>query len=144
MSNENSNLRVGSAGAGLFVGNKQILGGVALEVKPNFYDLHGAKVIIVNSKSAPIELTFETNGGYQEQVDINANTVLFYNIADTNDYLDLINESQETFYVDYYVMTKISPTSQIKYLMEPTASKNIVTSDGDFDLTDVMMTINIY
>ena len=83
-------------------------------------------------------------GGYQEQVNINANTVLFYNIADTNDYLDLINESQETFYVDYYVMTKISPTSQIKYLMEPTASKNIVTSDGDFDLTDVMMTINIY
>ena len=63
MSNENSNLRVGSAGAGLFVGNKQILGGVALEVQPNFYDLHGAKVIIVNSKSAPIELAFETNGG---------------------------------------------------------------------------------
>lgn len=28
MSNENSNLRVGSAGAGLFVGDKQILGGV--------------------------------------------------------------------------------------------------------------------
>lgn len=27
MSNENSNLRVGSAGAGLFVGDKQILGG---------------------------------------------------------------------------------------------------------------------
>lgn len=27
MSNENSNLRVGSAGAGLFVGNSEILGG---------------------------------------------------------------------------------------------------------------------
>lgn len=29
MSNENSNLRVGSAGAGLFVGSTEILGGIA-------------------------------------------------------------------------------------------------------------------
>lgn len=57
MSNENSNLRVGSAGAGLFVGGTEILGGgVAnllkeITIAPDFVGTHegvSVKILIVN------------------------------------------------------------------------------------------------
>lgn len=59
MSNENSNLRVGSAGAGLFVGSTEILGGGV----DNIFKLHESPTsnefqafIIVNASSLPINL----------------------------------------------------------------------------------------
>lgn len=59
MSNENSNLRVGSAGAGLFVGSTEILGGRV----DNIFKLHESPTsnefqafIIVNASSLPINL----------------------------------------------------------------------------------------
>ena len=59
MSNENSNLRVGSAGAGLFVGSTEILGGGV----DNIFKLHESLTsnefqafIIANASSLPINL----------------------------------------------------------------------------------------
>lgn len=50
MSNENSNLRVGSAGAGLFVGSTEILGGgVTVSYEDGFFNDAGSACIIINN-----------------------------------------------------------------------------------------------
>lgn len=57
MSNENSNLRVGSAGAGLFVGSSQIMaGGVAnllkeITIAPDFNASNTTSVLVANLSS---------------------------------------------------------------------------------------------
>lgn len=48
MSNENSNLRVGSAGAGLFVGSTEILGGIANNISVKKEDCIS---VLINSSS---------------------------------------------------------------------------------------------
>lgn len=48
MSNENSNLRVGSAGAGLFVGSTEILGGIANNISVKKED---SISVLINSSS---------------------------------------------------------------------------------------------
>lgn len=63
MSNENSNLRVGSAGAGLFVGDKQILGGVEnllneISIAPDFVNEEGVtSILVVNLSTKELTLT---------------------------------------------------------------------------------------
>ena len=46
MSNENSNLRVGSAGAGLFVGSTEILGGITNNISVKKEDEYKARQLI--------------------------------------------------------------------------------------------------
>lgn len=63
MSNENSNLRVGSAGAGLFVGSSQIMaGGVAnllkeITIAPDFNASDTTSVLVANLSSKELTLT---------------------------------------------------------------------------------------
>ncbi|WP_018667552.1 hypothetical protein [Bacteroides gallinarum] len=63
MSNENSNLRVGSAGAGLFVGSSQIMaGGVAnllkeITIAPDFNAYNTTSVLVANLSSKELTLT---------------------------------------------------------------------------------------
>lgn len=63
MSNENSNLRVGSAGAGLFVGSSQIMaGGVAnllkeITIAPDFNATNTTSVLVANLSSKELTLT---------------------------------------------------------------------------------------
>lgn len=63
MSNENSNLRVGSAGAGLFVGSSQIMaGGVAnllkeITIAPDFNAFNTTSVLVANLSSKELTLT---------------------------------------------------------------------------------------
>lgn len=63
MSNENSNLRVGSAGAGLFVGSSQIMaGGVAnllkeITIAPDFNASNTTSVLVANLSSKELTLT---------------------------------------------------------------------------------------
>lgn len=63
MSNENSNLRVGSAGAGLFVGSSQIMaGGVAnllkeITIAPDFNASKTTSVLVANLSSKELTLT---------------------------------------------------------------------------------------
>lgn len=66
MSNENSNLRVGSAGAGLFVGGTEIMaGGVEnllkeITIAPDFNATNITSILIANLSSK--ELTLTRNG----------------------------------------------------------------------------------
>lgn len=66
MSNENSNLRVGSAGAGLFVGGTEIMaGGVEnllkeITIAPDFNAINITSILIANLSSK--ELTLTRNG----------------------------------------------------------------------------------
>jgi hypothetical protein len=60
MSNENSNLRVGSAGAGLFVGDKQILGGV----QNITIGTDGNLIIVINRSNATKRISFD----YREDI----------------------------------------------------------------------------
>lgn len=63
MSNENGNLRVGSAGAGLFVGSSQIMaGGVAnllkeITIAPDFNAFNTTNVLVANLSSKELTLT---------------------------------------------------------------------------------------
>lgn len=63
MSKENSNLRVGSAGAGLFVGSSQIMaGGVAnllkeITIAPDFNASNTTSVLVANLSSKELTLT---------------------------------------------------------------------------------------
>jgi hypothetical protein len=63
MSNENSNLRVGSAGAGLFVGSSQIMaGGVAnllkeITIAPDFNASNTTSILVANLSSKELTLT---------------------------------------------------------------------------------------
>lgn len=63
MSNENSNLRVGSAGAGLFVGGTEILGGgVAnllkeITIAPDFNASNTTSILVANLSSKELTLT---------------------------------------------------------------------------------------
>lgn len=67
MSNENSNLRVGSAGAGLFVGSSQIMaGGVAnllkeITIAPDFNASNTTSVLVANLSSKELTLTRNDN-----------------------------------------------------------------------------------
>lgn len=74
MSNENSNLRVGSAGAGLFVGSTEILGGGGVN---NIFKLHESLTsnefqvfIIANASSLSINLSvlYNTTDNYEISV----------------------------------------------------------------------------
>lgn len=68
MSNENSNLRVGSAGAGLFVGSSQIMaGGVAnllkeIIIAPDFIDQANQSRILIANLSDNDGITLEREG----------------------------------------------------------------------------------
>lgn len=55
MSNENSNLRVGSAGAGLFVGSMKILGGL----NNQFINNSGNPIIVVNQSGNIKRIKFD-------------------------------------------------------------------------------------
>lgn len=63
MSNENSNLRVGSAGAGLFVGGTEIMaGGVEnllkeITIAPDFNEYNTTSVLVANLSSKELTLT---------------------------------------------------------------------------------------
>lgn len=63
MSNENSNLRVGSAGAGLFVGGTEIMaGGVEnllkeITIAPDFNASNTTSVLVANLSSKELTLT---------------------------------------------------------------------------------------
>ena len=64
MSKENSNLRVGSAGAGLFVGSSQIMagGGVAnllkeITIAPDFNASNTTSILVANLSSKELTLT---------------------------------------------------------------------------------------
>lgn len=67
MSNENSNLRVGSAGAGLFVGGTEILGGgVAnllkeITIAPDFNASNTTSILVANLSSKELTLTRNDN-----------------------------------------------------------------------------------
>lgn len=59
MSNENSNLRVGSAGAGLFVGSTEILGGGTNIIPLNLYsDSSSTDILLVNLTDATATFKF--------------------------------------------------------------------------------------
>lgn len=56
MSNENSNLRVGSAGAGLFVGSTEILGG---GVQNRTIGSYGNLIIVINRSNVTKRITYD-------------------------------------------------------------------------------------
>lgn len=79
MSNENSNLRVGSAGAGLFVGSTEILGGL------NNYINTPSKnrmVVITNVTDKFFNGTIKVNGAIYKQLNLNPNEVYIEGFGD--------------------------------------------------------------
>lgn len=61
MSNENSNLRVGSAGAGLFVGSTEILGGVSNIIDNNY--TAPCKIVVINASDKVFDGFFSADSG---------------------------------------------------------------------------------
>lgn len=109
MSNENSNLRVGSAGAGLFVGSSQIMaGGVAnllkeITIAPDFNAVNITSILIANLSSK--ELTLTRNG---DVTSIPKQNIEWYSYNE-NAYVKL--QSDE----DVYVLTIIHMEESTNY-----------------------------
>lgn len=102
MSNENSNLRVGSAGAGLFVGDKQILGGV----RNITIGSYGNLIIIINRSNVIKRISFD----YREDITLvptqvcsiyspgeDAGMVAIDNIKCNISSADILEDSTQTF-----------------------------------------------
>jgi hypothetical protein len=88
MSNENSNLRVGSAGAGLFVGGTEILGGGGIAnllkeitIAPDFINMGHASRILIANLSDNDEITLEREGS---PTIIPARHIEWYSLNDYN------------------------------------------------------------
>lgn len=62
MSNENSNLRVGSAGAGLFVGSTEILGGGVNNIFDTDYTAP-CKTVVINASNKVFDGFFSADSG---------------------------------------------------------------------------------
>lgn len=88
MSNENSNLRVGSAGAGLFVGSTEILGGGV----DNIFKLHESLTsnefqafIIANASSLPINLFVSYSMADDYEISIQPGSVAIISTTNSSD-----------------------------------------------------------
>lgn len=95
MSNENSNLRVGSAGAGLFVGSTEILGGVSNIIDNNY--TAPCKIVIINNSDKVFDGFFSADSGMvpillqpNEVIykAFDANISVFLNLSDTSKSID--------------------------------------------------------
>lgn len=91
MSNENSNLRVGSAGAGLFVGSTEILGGISNIIDNNY--TAPCKTVLINASdkvfdgffvadSGRVPILLQPNEVIYKGFDANINVLL--NLSDTS------------------------------------------------------------
>ena len=96
MSNENSNLRVGSAGAGLFVGSTEILGGVS-NIIDNNYTLP-CKVVVINASDKTLNAYFYfINGDDDIPFSLEPNGVLYKSFDAYKDtYLRLSDNINQT------------------------------------------------
>lgn len=83
MSNENSNLRVGSAGAGLFVGSTEILGGGFEAILAERIDLPGGlwTLINVSGKDIPLILFDYYGGGENIELLLKNNSIYQANLS---------------------------------------------------------------
>lgn len=95
MSNENSNLRVGSAGAGLFVGSTEILGGVSNIIDNNY--TAPCKIVIINNSDKVFDGFFSADSGMvpillqpNEVIykAFDANISVFLDLSDTSKSID--------------------------------------------------------
>lgn len=95
MSNENSNLRVGSAGAGLFVGSTEILGGVSNIIDNNY--TAPCKIVVINASDRVFDGFFSADSGMvpillqpNEVIykAFDANISVFLNLSDTSKSID--------------------------------------------------------
>lgn len=95
MSNENSNLRVGSAGAGLFVGSTEILGGVSNIIDNNY--TAPCKVVVINNSDKVFDGYFSADSGnvpiklqHNEVIykAFDANISVFLDLSDTSKSID--------------------------------------------------------
>lgn len=68
-----SNLKVGSNNAGLFVGNIEILGGITVDYEDGFFNDNGSACIIINNSQETKFL--EVHG---RTVDVASNCISFY------------------------------------------------------------------
>lgn len=69
----NSNLKVGSNNAGLFVGNVEILGGVTVNYEDGFFNDPGSACIIVNTSQETKSFTIDNNNA----VNVAPNSISF-------------------------------------------------------------------
>lgn len=95
MSNENSNLRVGSAGAGLFVGSTEILGGVSNIIDNNY--TAPCRVVVINASDKVFDGLFSADSGMvpillqpNEVIykAFDANISVFLDLSDTSKSID--------------------------------------------------------
>lgn len=95
MSNENSNLRVGSAGAGLFVGSTEILGGVSNIIDNNY--TAPCKTVVINASDKVFDGFFSADSGMvpillqpNEVIykAFDANISVFLDLSDTSKSID--------------------------------------------------------
>lgn len=95
MSNENSNLRVGSAGAGLFVGSTEILGGVSNIIDNNY--TAPCKIVVINASDRVFDGFFSADSGMvpillqpNEVIykAFDANISVFLDLSDTSKSID--------------------------------------------------------
>ena len=99
MSNENSNLRVGSAGAGLFVGSTEILGGVSNIIDNNY--TAPCKVVVINTSDKTLNAYFHfINGDDDIPFSLEPNGVLYKSFDAYKDtYLKLSDNINQTMNV---------------------------------------------
>ncbi len=99
MSNENSNLRVGSAGAGLFVGSTEILGGGVNNIIDNNYTAP-CKVVIINTSDKTLNAYFKFTNDDDIPFSLEPNGVLYKSFDAYKDtYLSLSDDINQTMNV---------------------------------------------
>lgn len=113
MSNENSNLRVGSAGAGLFVGSTEIMGGGVNNILDTNYTTP-CKVVVINASDKVFDGFFSADSGMvpillqpNEVIykAFDANISVFLKLSDTSKSFDgslSYGYNDGTLTVDYY------------------------------------------
>lgn len=95
MSNENSNLRVGSAGAGLFVGSTEILGGVSNIIDNNY--TAPCKVVIINASDKTLNAYFKFTNDDDIPFSLEPNGVLYKSFDSNKEvYLNLSDDINQT------------------------------------------------
>lgn len=95
MSNENSNLRVGSAGAGLFVGSTEILGGVSNIIDNNY--TAPCKVVIINTSDKTLNAYFKFTNDDDIPFSLEPNGVLYKSFDSNKEvYLNLSDDINQT------------------------------------------------
>lgn len=96
MSNENSNLRVGSAGAGLFVGSTEILGGGVDNILDTNYTAP-CKTVVINASDKVFDGFFSADSGMVPVLlqpneviykTFDANISVYLNLSDTSKSID--------------------------------------------------------